>query len=132
MKIIACIDNNNGILFNHRRLSKDKEVTSDILSMIAESCLVCSEYSSTLFSDSRIIITDDKMNIPKNGYYFIENIFPNDFEKSDEIILYKWNREYPSDTKFEVDMKKYVEVSETEFLGYSHEKITKIVLKRSC
>ena len=31
MKIIACLDDNNGLLFNNRRQSRDRVVIEDIL-----------------------------------------------------------------------------------------------------
>ena len=131
MKIIACVDNNNGLLFNHRRLSKDRNVILDIENMVKENEFACSEYSSQLFLNSNLKKFTIKNELPQSGYYFAEDILPKDLENVDEIILYQWNREYPSDLKFEFDLKKYNEVDRKEFPGYSHEKITKIILKRS-
>ncbi len=131
MKIIACVDNNNGLLFNHRRLSKDRNVILDIENVIKENEFACSEYSSQLFLNSKFKSFTIKNELPQGGYFFAEDILPKDLKNVDEIILYRWNREYPSDLKFEIDLKKYNEVDRKEFLGYSHEKITKIILKRS-
>ncbi len=131
MKIIACVDNNNGLLFNHRRLSKDRNVILDIENMTKENKFTCSEYSSHLFLNSDLKNFTVKNELPQSGYFFVEDILPKDLKNVDEIILYQWNREYPSDLKFEIDPKKYNEVDRKEFTGYSHEKITKIVLKRS-
>ena len=133
MKLIICVDNNNGILFNGRRVSKDKNVISDIQEMIRGSNLICSQYSSEIFYESGIenlIVCDKEINeLIEDGYYFAENILPNNILKFEEIIIYKWNREYPSDLKFEFDLKDYFEINNVDFVGNSHERITKIILR---
>ena len=45
MKIIVCIDDKNGMMFNHRRQSKDREVRRDMLSYIGQHRLWMNEYS---------------------------------------------------------------------------------------
>ena len=45
--------------------------------------------------------------------------------KITEIVLYKWNRDYPADVFFEVDLSKWRLEERKDFSGYSHEKITK-------
>ena len=133
MKLIICLDNNNGVLFNGRRVSKDKNVVSDIQKMITGSNLICSQYSSELFVDditNNLIVSDKEISeLTDNGYYFVENIMPSSSLKFEEVIIYKWNREYPSDLKFEFDLKDYFEVNRLDFAGNSHERITKIILR---
>ena len=51
-------------------------------------------------------------------------------EYVDEIIVYKWNRVYPADFYCEIDFGAFNIVSELEFQGSSHDKITKIVYSR--
>ena len=50
----------------------------------------------------------------------------------DTLIIYRWNRLYHSDVKFDVDVKKsgYKLKSSTEFAGSSHDKITKEIYVR--
>jgi hypothetical protein len=50
--------------------------------------------------------------------------------KIEKIIVFWWNRHYPSDRKFDLDLSKWNKVSEEEFAGYSHEKITKEVYEK--
>ena len=47
-----------------------------------------------------------------------------------EYIVFWWNRHYPPDRKFDLDLSKWNKVSEEEFAGYSHEKITKEVYEK--
>ena len=41
------------------------------------------------------------------------------------MILCHWNRDYPADVFFEVDLSKWRLEERKDFSGYSHEKITK-------
>ena len=48
-------------------------------------------------------------------------------DRIEEVIVYKWNRRYPTDTYFDLDLAAlgFRLASSEEFAGYSHEKITK-------
>ena len=50
--------------------------------------------------------------------------------KITEIVLYRWNRDYPADLFFEVDLSKWELEERKEFSGYSHEKITREIYSR--
>ena len=121
MVLIVCLDDSNGMMFNNRRQSKDCEIRKNMLSMIGESKLWMSEYSKGQFEEEFNYCDD----INEADYVFVENfkdISSVDFEK---IIVYRWNRKYPSDMVF--DLKNRQLVSSEEFKGNSHDKITKEV-----
>ena len=128
MNIIACIDNENGILFNSRRQSRDAKVFEDIKSTIDAKIIYCSEYSAKLlqeYSFSTAVVKTLKA-VPKNGYYFLEDSLPSEFlSKIKRIIIYKWNKTYPKDTYFGMELSKIKPLSTTEFEGKSHKIITK-------
>ena len=46
-------------------------------------------------------------------------------ERIQEIYLYRWNRDYPADVYFPVDLSGWNCVETKEFAGSSHEKITR-------
>ena len=46
-------------------------------------------------------------------------------ERIEEIYLYRWNRDYPADVYFPVDLSMWKCVETKEFAGSSHEKITR-------
>lgn len=121
MKIIVCTADNNGILFNNRRVSKDKAVLEDIVKNTPE--LILSDYSRKMFEGYNVTESD-------NGYLFLES---DDLDMNciDEVIAYKWNRDYPADTFFVIDTEKFVLVESSEFAGNSHERITKEKWKRN-
>lgn len=85
MKLIICVDDNNGVAFNHRRLSFDRKVFQEIQELVNKSGgdLWCTLYSKKLLSkniDGQVLATDTCM-------YWAE---PNDF-----VFLELAARNYP-------------------------------------
>ena len=56
MKIIACLDDNNGLLFNNRRQSRDRVVIEDILKDCHNSKLWINNFSKSLFDSPHVNI----------------------------------------------------------------------------
>ena len=117
MKMICCIDDNNGILFVNKRVSKDSKIIEDITKYT--DTIYGSKYSKKLFPNIEFKEYKDEKGI----CYFHEDL-KLDLNPS-EIILYKFNRKYPSTTKFNIDLESYKLKAITEFKGTSHDKITK-------
>lgn len=137
MIIIACVDERNGMMFNHRRQSRDSAVCGDILWECSGKKLYMSAYSGKLFGDvpeNAIRISEDFLKeAGEEDACFVEDIPISGFE--DEIrtvILYQWNRRYPADRYFPLELTDGSwELQRTEELkGSSHEKITKQVYGR--
>ena len=138
MLIIVCIDEKNGMMFNHRRQSRDSAVCQDILKECRGKKLYMSSYSQKLFGEAQeaeIQISDNILNQARESdACFIEDIRLSDFEdRIQTVILYKWNRKYPADLYFTLDLSDGSwELQRTEeFNGSSHERITKEVYKRT-
>ncbi len=132
MRVIICLDDNGGMLFNNRRQSRDKEVLKDIVDCLEGGKLYISEFSQKLFSDyADFVIVDDGFltKAGVNDLCFVENKSLKDASDISEIIVYKWNRIYPADFKCDVDFSKYKLVQSIDFKGFSHEKITKETYK---
>lgn len=129
MKIALCIDDDNGMIFNKRRQSRDGELIKDLILLAGERKIIIMPFSEILFQEYEDIITvsDDILkDAGDEDICFIENIDPSAFEdKINGIILYHWNRRYPSDMKFTLDLSGYTLREQTEFAGSSHEKITR-------
>lgn len=128
MKLIVCLDDKNGMLFNKRRQSRDKILIENVLELCKGERLYTNDYSATLFPENSVVICEN-MNEIQNGYIFAENFTVNG-EKIDEIIVYKWNRVYPADTFFNISLDKWNLTETTEFAGSSHEKITREIYVR--
>lgn len=132
MTVIVCVDDAGGILFNRRRVSSDCTVIDDIMSLIGDSELWISNYSKKLFPDAaRICVSDHYLDMAHQGdFVFLESTVPDDLlQNCEKVIVYHWNRAYPSDVKFPLEelyrLGKLDAV--TEFKGNSHDRITREV-----
>lgn len=135
MTVIVCLDNANGMLFNHRRQSRDANVIRDILKTTNGASLLVAPYSEPLFSQAECSISVSGSFLADagaNDYCFVENTSVAEFkEKISKLIIYKWNRDYPADFYFDIDYANDYKLETTlDFGGTSHEKITKEVYVR--
>ena len=46
-------------------------------------------------------------------------------EHISQLIVYKWNRKYPADFRLDLDLSQWNLKEQIEFVGNSHEKITR-------
>ncbi|MBR4072819.1 MAG: ribonuclease Z [Clostridia bacterium] len=135
MNIIVCLDDKNGMLFNKRRQSSDSELINRVLEIVGENKIWINSYSENLFESKKgnIIVDDNFLNCSEAGdYCFVENMdLTPFFEKIENIIIYRWNRNYPSDKKFPVEIlsKRWKKNSSFDFKGNSHDKITEEIYK---
>ena len=137
MILIAVVDDDYGMMFNRRWQSKDGALRERILSLAEGGTLWVSPYTYRQFSDCGAgnIRTDEEF-LRKAGpgeYCFAEEALAAPFaDKIEKIILFRWNRKYPADVWFDLDLKADGwKLSETkEFPGSSHEKITEEVYVR--
>ena len=129
MKIIVCLDDNGGMLFNNRRQSRDRAVCEDIIKNLDGEKLFLSPFSQLLFENYNDSICVYEDFLEKGYICFCENQSLLQYE-ADEIIVYKWNRVYPADFYCDIDFSVYSLSEQTEFQGNSHEKITKQIFKR--
>ena len=128
MILIICLDNNNGMMFNNRRQSRDSTVIKRIEDMSKNSKLWICAYSAPLFC-GKVFVDEQFQTKAKEGEYcFAENTEPN-LDSAEKIIIYKWNRTYPADMYFDADLKEYECISITDFKGTSHEKITELIYR---
>lgn len=131
MILIAFVDDGGGMMFNHRRQSRDRAALARILDISAGSALWMNEYSAPLFTEfAAPRIQVDAQFLDKAGledYCLVENVDISPYLPFiEKIILFHWNRAYPSDVKFPIklDGGKWRLISTEDFPGSSHEKIT--------
>lgn len=134
LNVIVCLDDNNGMLFNNRRQSRDKKVLDDIFSLVGDKKLFIAGFSEKLFSEygGELVVDDSFLNIADNAdFCFVENCcLQSSLEKIEKIIVYKWNRVYPADFVCDIDFSLFSISEETELVGNSHEKITRLIYER--
>lgn len=135
MKVALCLDDRGGMMFNHRRQSRDRRVMEDLASC-SEGRLWCSPYSEKLLREAGLdcVASETFLARASEG----ETCFLEDRPLGDAwgrvgtLVIYRWNRHYPADLYLDGDpaTRGFRLTETTEFEGYSHEKITKEVWKR--
>ena len=129
MTLYICLDDRNGLRFNRRRQSRDSAVLEDIRgSLTGPLCI--DAFSEKLIREAEI----PYVLLPEEtGDFFAEDVPPEELlARTEKIVIYRWNRHYPSDVKWEPDLAAmgFALGETTEFPGTSHEKITREVYER--
>lgn len=127
MKLIFCVDKQNGMMLFGKRQSQDRFLRERILDLVGDAKLWMSEYSAKQFEpDAHIMVDDDYMyKAGDEDYCFVENrgyVLDN----VSEIILCHWNRQYQADQFFDVDLQanQFEKKSVEAMKGSSHDNIT--------
>ena len=88
-----------------------------------------SNYSAKLFAnyEGLNITADDAFFelAASDDHVFAETAIPRDYsDKITKLVVFKWNKVYPSDTKLDLSFADYTPAETIEFKGTSHDKIT--------
>ncbi len=133
LRIAITLDDRLGIAFNKRRQSSDSRLIDDLI-RLSGGKLATTAYSLPLFEGKASPqLLDDPFSTDTAGLIFLELTELDDrLDLIDEIVIYRWNRHYPSDKKIKIDFEKngFLTTDVYEFEGSSHEKITREILKR--
>ena len=129
MTLYICLDDRNGLQFNKRRQSRDSAVLEDIRSRLAGKLLI-EPFSEKLIREAEI----PYVLPPETAEDFFAESIPAEalLERVSRMVIYRWNRHYPSDVRWEPDLAAMgFTLRETaEFPGTSHETITREVYER--
>ncbi len=129
MIVIAFVDDKKGMMFNHRRQSRDQAVTERIQEICEGKRLWMNPYSEQLYGSLEgvdITVENDFLFLAGSGEVCLvesDSLMPFD-EKIEQVIIYRWNRTYPADVYLDLDLSQWVSRERHEFQGFSHEKIT--------
>ncbi|MDD6691728.1 MAG: ribonuclease Z [Lachnospiraceae bacterium] len=130
MYVILFVDNRYGMLFNHRRLSRDRGLMQKVAVLTQGALLWTDAFSAPLFPErpENLRISENFLEEAGEGAFCLDEdrpLLPYG-EKIERLYLFCWNRDYPSDVKLDFLPWEHglVPVSEEEFAGSSHEKIT--------
>ncbi len=136
MKLVICVGDRGEMLFNKRRVGRDKFMISDLAEYVADATLFMEPYSEELFSEVNlnIILSEKPLEFAeKEDFVFVERQKPSIYaEAAEEIVIYRWNRRYPFDLAMDFSPEKlgFKLESAHDFKGFAHEKITREVYKR--
>lgn len=135
MVLIVCIDDGYGMSFNKRRQSSDRVITEEILKLSAGKRLWMSPYTALMFPKETNVSADENfLSLADEGEFcFAECIDVNDWiSRSESVVVFRWNRRYPSDLKFPYTcLKNEWKLDRTQqLIGNSHNEITMEVFKR--
>ena len=137
MIVIACLDENGGMMFNHRRQSQDRGLCDQIVKLAENAALHMNGYSARLFSHYRIpglIVSDTFLQDAGEGEFcFVEDeaLVPVE-RRIEKLIIFKWHRIYPADRYFDLPMDQgtWRLAYSKDFSGSSHRNITMEVYER--
>ena len=133
--VILCLCDRGGMTFNKRRQSRDRLLIEELCKN-TEGYIYIDEYSLPLFEgyEDRVkIVSNLPGDVPEGGIMFVERVSPDGFlEDVSRLVIYRWGRKYPFDKSFATIPEEvgFCKVLEYEFVGSSHEKITKGVFER--
>lgn len=133
--VAITVDDKMGLAFNKRRQSRDKLLIADLCNK-TDGQIYVSGYSAPLFEEyaERITVVDDPLkDTPDGGCCFVEMVHLGQYEKDiSRLIVYHWNRLYPSDKKLDIDVAAcgFKMTAKYEFAGNSHDKITKGIYEK--
>ena len=125
MKLILCIDDKNGMAFNHRRQTRDKKQRQHMYQRI-DGPLYVSDYTRKLLVEDEdhpeLLSLEDLDPKDEGASVFIET---ENIEKyvryAKQIMIYRWNRIYLSDLYFdEKNLEGYRLIGKDTFSGTSH------------
>ena len=127
MHLILCIDERDGLSFCGKRLSRDRTVNNHMLQLASGHKIWMSPYSAPFFEGDAVCADDHFLQKAGAGEYcFLEvDVLPANNETLESVILYHWNRPYPSTVKFSRELLTGMHLVQTEeFTGNSHKLIT--------
>jgi hypothetical protein len=133
LNIIVCIDKNGGMAFMGKRQSQDRVLREKVLEIANGSRLLMNSYSAKQFENADGIIVDDDFlnNAGQGEFCFVEDKEITK-ENVESFYIFNWNRKYPGDLFFNVDLKAegFKKIKKEEFQGNSHDKITLEIYSR--
>lgn len=133
MVLFMCLDNQNGISFNHRRQSADRCIYERILNRIEKNTLWVRNCSRVKFPADRITVVAQFEHVtdPDAWCFAEDDSVLAILEQFETIIVYRWNRDYPSDVVFPQSCLDMYQLSASvTFKGNSHDMITEELYRK--
>lgn len=135
MKIIVCLCDRGGMLFNSRRQSRDRVLIENLTDYVGDGAIFTNAFSAPLFesgSASVIEVSEPLESAGSEDFVFVENMSLKNYrDKIKEMVIYRWNRSYPADFYLDLEPSEagLTLIELTDFVGSSHEKITREIYR---
>ena len=133
MKVAVCVDDAQGMTFFGKRQSSDRVLIEEFITSNSGRRVYITPFSARIFQNYPEVI-QSATALDDAGDFdvcFIENLRLAPYaSKIEELVVYRWNRSYPSDFKLDLDLTEWQLVSSSEFQGSSHDNITREIYKR--
>ncbi len=141
MTLITCIDTRLGLSFLGKRQSRDKLLSADIVNYAKGRRILIGEYSRPLFSEAGTELSENNIKVSENpmseacdsDIVFLEGgVTEKTLLCASELVLFCWNRHYPSDKRLARSFidENFTLTNTHEFVGNSHDNLTRYTLKR--
>ena len=131
MILFVCVDDELGMAFGGRRQSRDRALCEDMIAFAAGKTIRMHPRSAKLFEGLGGVVAvggELAQGIGADECCFVEfEPVTQLAERAQTLVVYRWNRHYPADLRFDVPLEKWSLREVTEFVGTSHEKITREV-----
>lgn len=137
MNVIVFLDQENGMLFHNRRQSRDREATARVQQLCRGKTLWMNPYSAQLYGEMESVeISVSEQFLLQAGtgtFCLVESDTLTPFEPDIEsVIVFRWDKKYPADFCFDIDLHSWEKVETQEFSGHSHEIITEEIYRKRC
>ena len=107
MKLIVCLDERKGMMFNNRRQSRDRVLIDNLIDMVNGDKLYIAPYSEGLFENKevKLKVKNNPLKAADENWCFIENLPVAEYKDEIEtVVIYHWNRHYPGDLFFDLEL----------------------------
>lgn len=135
MIAILLLEDNGGMMFNHRRQSRDRVVTERIAEICSGKKLWMNGYSFKFYGVLDGVETlEDEAFLSKAGegdFCLVEDASLKPYiDQLEGLVIFRWNRAYPSDVYTDIRLEEWEMTEMREYPGNSHEKITEEFYRR--
>lgn len=131
MTLALCVENRGGLTLFGKRLSRDFALCEDLTREASSlNGLIITPFSKKMFDQMfqsaensySLVVEKPEPIATTNGFIFAEKaedvyaLLP----RTDELLIYHWNRDYPFDTKLEFRPDEWDAAGERHIVGTSH------------
>ena len=129
MTVVVCTDSRGGMLFMGRRVSRDREMIADLMTLTPS--VVCHPFSEKYLAATPLpyrLSEDPLAEAGEEDFCFIEHLpLTPHLDRIDRLIVYSWGVAYPFDCALDLDPRGglFRRTDTRELVGHSHKLITR-------